>query len=87
MEHVISASCKELIAQLSGFLDGELDTSVCEAIEQHLAACPDCRVVVDTIQKTILLYRDAPQEIVPHQVHKHLIKALGLDNHITGGPA
>ena len=84
MEYQISETCKQLIAQLSLFLEGELDASLCERVEQHLAACPYCRLVVDTMKKTIALYHDAPREEIPHNVRQHLIEVLGLENQTTG---
>jgi anti-sigma factor RsiW len=86
MQPTVSQFCQELIAQLSGFLDGELDAALCQAIERHLATCRYCRVVVDTTEKTLLLYRDAPAEAVPRDVHAHLIKALGLESHANPTP-
>lgn len=80
MAYQITKTCKQLIAQLSRFLDGELDAALCEKVEQHLATCPYCRVVVDTTKKTITLYHDAPREAVSSNVRQHLIEALGLEN-------
>lgn len=80
MEQVLSETCKQLMAQLSNFLDGELDPSLCEKIEQHLATCPMCPIVVDTTKKTITLYRDAPQHEIPPDVRQHLIEVLGLES-------
>ena len=74
----LSETCKQLMAQLSSFLDGELDPAVCEKIEQHLATCPLCPIVVDTTKKTIKLYHDAPQPEIPLQVRQHLMQVLGL---------
>ena len=79
MEYQISATCKKLIAQLSLFLDGELDPSLCELVEQHLATCPYCRVVVATTKKTIALYHDAPCDAIPAEARQHLIEILGLE--------
>lgn len=78
MGQVISESCKQLIAQLSSFIDGELDPRLCEKIEQHLAMCDNCRTVIDTTRKTIALYRDAPPEKIPREVRQHLIEVLHL---------
>lgn len=49
--------CQALCAQLSGYLDGEVAAEVCAAIDAHLATCPDCRVVVNTLDRTVRLYR------------------------------
>jgi anti-sigma factor (TIGR02949 family) len=78
MQNQISETCKELIAQMSDFLDGDLDAGLCEKIERHLAACPDCRTLADTLQKTLTLYRGARADM-PRDAHAHLIQALGLD--------
>jgi anti-sigma factor RsiW len=80
MEQVLSETCQQLIAQLSSFLDGDLDPALCEKIELHLATCPVCPVVVDTTKKTIALYHDAPLPPLPPTVRQHLIAALGLEN-------
>lgn len=71
-------TCQELIAQLSNFLDGELDAALCEKIEQHLAECSDCHTVAETVQTMLALYRGAPREL-PRDAHAHLLQVLGLE--------
>jgi len=61
-EHHHSSECKELLGQLSDYIDGELEAAICAEIEAHLAQCHDCRVLVDTTRKTVLLYRQKEQE-------------------------
>ena len=78
MQPQISTTCRALIAQLSGLLDGELDAALCDKIERHLAMCHSCRVVADTLRKTIALYRGT-RVAVPREVHAHLIQVLGLE--------
>lgn len=75
----VSETCKHLKSQLSGYIDGELDESICQEIEKHLAGCDKCRVVVDTLKKTVILYREAPEESVPPTVHSRLVKVLELE--------
>ncbi len=79
MTHIDSENCQALKAQLSEFIDGELDDAVCQEIERHMEDCDNCRVVVDTLRKTIFLYRDAPSEAVPPEVHARLVKVLDLE--------
>ena len=78
MEKILTETCKQLMEQLSSFIDGELDPSYCEKIEQHLAICPMCPIVVDTTKKTISLYRNAPPQEIPPDVRQHLMEVLGL---------
>jgi anti-sigma factor (TIGR02949 family) len=75
MEH--TPTCQELIARLDDFLDGELDPALCDKIQQHLAECPYCHSVADTLQTMLALYRGAP-DAVPRDVHTHLLRVLGL---------
>ncbi len=79
MMHIHSHSCQDLKAQLSSYIDGELDDAVCAEIQRHLADCDNCRVMVDTLKKTIVLYREAPAETVPPEVHARLVKVLDLE--------
>ncbi len=71
--------CRGLKDQLSAYLDGELESTVCAEIEQHLHDCTDCRVMVDTLNKTITLYRNYGQADVPPETHDRLTRVLHLE--------
>jgi anti-sigma factor RsiW len=49
--------CETLVRYLSAYLDGELSAPLNEAARQHLATCPNCRIVLDSTRQTILLSR------------------------------
>ncbi len=77
---MVSKTCRNLLSQLSDYIDGELEEALCAQIEHHLAGCPDCRAVVDTLEKTIKLYRaTASRSEVPAEVQARLYKVLKLD--------
>jgi len=80
VKHEHNDLCAQLQAQLPDYLDGEARAEVCRAIEAHLAECEDCRIVVDTLKKTITLYRAAPRDAVPRDVHARLVRVLNLDD-------
>jgi anti-sigma factor RsiW len=71
--------CKQLLSQFSDYIDGELDDAVCAELEAHLADCPDCRILVDTLRKTVSLYHDQPQPELPADVQRRLFKVLRLE--------
>jgi predicted anti-sigma-YlaC factor YlaD len=79
MKHIHSGACSQLMARLPDYLDGEARASICREIEKHLQSCEDCRVVVDTLKKTIMLYRNVPREKVPSAMHERLVRVLKLD--------
>ncbi len=68
--------CKAVIRQLSEFLDGELDPAVTKELQEHLAQCDDCHVVVDTTRKTIEIYCDTEPMPMPPGVRERLQAAL-----------
>lgn len=80
MKHQHTDLCEQLQAQLPDYLDGEARAEICRAIEAHLADCDDCRIVVDTLKKTLTLYRSAPREKVSADVHARLVRVLRLDH-------
>ena len=69
-------NCKEVVQQLSEFLDGELETGLAQALEQHLTGCRDCRIIVDTTRKTIEILCNSEPLPLPAPVHQRLMKAL-----------
>ncbi|MBC6936440.1 MAG: zf-HC2 domain-containing protein [Chloroflexi bacterium] len=54
--------CETLIHYLSDYIDNNLSESLAEEARQHLATCKNCHVVLDTTQRTILLYRQRGQQ-------------------------
>ena len=48
--------CNDVLEQLADYLDDDARQELCRAIEAHLSICRDCRIEVDSVRKTILLY-------------------------------
>ncbi len=69
--------CDDLLKMLNEYVDGSVDPAVCDEFEKHMAACNPCQVVVDTIRKTITLYRqDGAQVELPIRFREKLHCAL-----------
>lgn len=71
--------CQEMLGALSDYLDGELEAEWCAEIERHMSQCGNCRLVVDTLQKTVLLYRAHGHEEVPLAAKERLYAVLKLE--------
>ncbi|KAF0110158.1 MAG: hypothetical protein FD147_1850 [Chloroflexi bacterium] len=73
--------CKDYLTQISDFIDGDLHPQLCAQLEEHLQNCENCTIVVNTMKRTIELYRVStePQEI-PQDVRARLFKCLYLDD-------
>lgn len=63
-------TCKEVLANISGYLDGELDTTACDAIERHCTACPSCAGLVSGLRETVGLCRQAAAVPLPDAVRQ-----------------
>lgn len=68
--------CKEVIRQLSEYLDGELDPAVVQELTRHLEHCEDCGLVVDTTRKTVELYCNTEPVALPKEVGERLNRFL-----------
>jgi predicted anti-sigma-YlaC factor YlaD len=79
-KHDDIARCQELLGQLNDYVDGKLAAELCRDLELHLADCPDCRVVFDTLAKTITLYHtlDETPAALPADVEARLLRRLNL---------
>jgi RNA polymerase sigma-70 factor (ECF subfamily) len=55
-------SCKALFAQLSDYLDEQLDDSLCKKLEEHFEGCAPCEAFLASLESTIEQLRNAPQE-------------------------
>jgi anti-sigma factor RsiW len=56
------ASCKDLFAELSNYLDEQLDDSMCERLERHLDGCAPCKDFLASLQSSIEQLRHLPPE-------------------------
>ncbi len=70
------ARCKAMFAELSNYLDEQLDDSLCKELERHLDDCEACKVFLSSLQATIEQCRTAPAECPSRK------KALRLRNQL-----
>ena len=72
--------CRQLLDSLSAYVDGDLQQELCDEIELHMKDCDNCRIVVDTLSKTISLYQTSSKPaVVPEEVRQRLYHRLDLD--------
>ncbi len=73
--------CHHLIETISDYVDGELAPELCLELERHLSDCENCRIVVNTLRKTIDLYRvPSPEEALPADIRERLFYRLHLED-------
>lgn len=82
-EHVHSSECKHLLGDLSDYIDGELRAELCAEIEKHLQGCENCRIVVNTLRKTVELYEQTClMDELPQSTRERLFARLNLDDYL-----
>jgi predicted anti-sigma-YlaC factor YlaD len=73
-------NCRQLLGALSDYVDEDASQEICAEIERHLAGCENCRIVVDTLRKTVSLYHVSNEPAsVPTDVRERLYKCLDLE--------
>lgn len=73
-------NCRHLLASISDFVDGSLGEELCAEIQRHLDGCENCRIVVNTLQKTVYLYHTTSEHpTLPEDVRGRLYHCLDLD--------
>jgi anti-sigma factor RsiW len=80
-EHVHTPQCSKLLGSLSDYIDGDLQAEICAELEAHISGCDNCRIVVNTMRKTVELYEQTSNEPVelPQAVRERLLLKLDLD--------
>jgi hypothetical protein len=70
--------CSEVAKYVCENLDEQLNSRKCRAIKMHLQTCPKCAKQLDSLKKTVFLYRNCPAPGVSVQTHKKLMAVLSL---------
>ena len=72
------SQCKAMFAELSNYLDEQLDDSLCEELEKHLDGCGPCKVFLASLEATIndcrRLPNQAPDRATASKLRKELLQ-------------
>lgn len=68
--------CSDVYLYICTNLDQNLNSARCRRIKKHIAGCPDCSAYLDSLRKTVSLYRAYPTPRVPPSVHRRLFKVI-----------
>jgi anti-sigma factor RsiW len=69
-------TCEELLGYLSNYIDHELNETLTQAAQAHLATCPNCQVVLNTTQRVMVLGRGQHQRVIPRERRERLFAQL-----------
>ncbi len=69
-------TCKQVLAELSNYLDDEVGPELKRALDQHLAMCDRCSLIYDTTRRTLTIVNEAGAFEVPLAVSARLYTRL-----------
>lgn len=78
-------NCRRYLGSLGDYVEGTLGAELCQELEAHMAVCENCRVVVNTLAKTITLYHQLPAPELPNAVKERLFAVLDLKPFFRNG--
>jgi len=79
-------TCRSIAEHVCGELDERVDSPACRAIKRHLTTCPNCRAYLDSLKKTVTLYKNSPVPSLPAERRKELFSILKLSVKRTAKP-
>ena len=84
-EHQHDFKCSQMLGNLSDYIDGDLQADLCAQIEDHMKTCENCRVVVNTLRKTVELYERCSEENteIPGEVKERLFAKLKIEEYLN----
>ncbi len=77
--------CKAMLAELSDYLDGKLDDSLCEELERHLKGCKPCQAFLASLKSTVEQCRRSPVEGLDRKRAARLHKKVLADYELVIG--
>ena len=63
-------SCSDFMTEIGNYLEEDVAAEVRAQLEQHLAHCRTCTVLVDSARKTLKIVTDSGSFDLPEQVFK-----------------
>ena len=78
--------CEHVWREISNYLDGEVDSSLRAAMDEHLRGCKHCTSVLEGTRNVIRLYSDERMIEVPTGFGRRLEKRLARDARASRWP-
>ena len=77
-KHIHTLSCGDVYEHLCDNLDSKLDSESCRRIKAHMQGCKNCSAMLDSLKKTIHLYKQYPAPVLPEKTRKKLFAVIQM---------
>lgn len=79
MTHTHDLNCDVVRQNLSDYIDGDLGPDLCNIIDDHIKDCSNCQIIINTLKKTITLYKmDGQSTALPEDIRQRLFAKFKL---------
>lgn len=75
--------CSEVAAHICDHLDADIRTKRCREIQRHIRTCPNCYAYLDSMKKTVRLYKIQRSPTLPRAARSRLLAILPLKRQKT----
>lgn len=76
--HVHTLSCGKVYEHLCENMDAKLDSASCRRIKAHIKGCTNCAALLDSLKKTVFLYKKYPAPELPSRSRQKLFAVIKL---------
>lgn len=76
--HIHTLSCGKVYEHLCANMDEKLDSAECRRIKAHIKGCPNCTALLDSLKKTVYLYKKCPTPKLPARSRNELFAVIRL---------
>jgi len=84
IEEIRPGHCKAMFAELSNYLDEQLDDSLCEELERHMEGCEPCKAFLSSLEATIAELQQFPADAPnPARAAKLRLQILASYHQVT----
>lgn len=77
--HQHTFDCAHVFRHICENLDADLNSPQCREIKQHIESCSNCTALLDSLKKTVSLYRTLPIPTIPASSRRELYSVLSLE--------
>ena len=71
-------NCTSVAEHVCGELDEDINSAACRAIKKHLKSCPNCTAYLDSLKKTVRIYKYSPNPRFPSKARRKLFATLKI---------
>jgi predicted anti-sigma-YlaC factor YlaD len=71
-------NCTSVAEHVCGELDEDINSPACRAIKKHLKSCPNCTAYLDSLKKTVLIYKRTSNPRFPAKARNKLFATLKI---------